>query len=342
MGKWLRRLVLGAGALVAAAAFALCATLVVAGLLYRDPARELTPAGLPRGASAYLTMRDGTRIAVTIWLPSDLRPGQRVPALVKGTPYWRGGALTFLGKALTRARRAVSCRRARHRHPQRQRGYAVIAVDTRGTGASFGHQDILLDQPEVRGLRRHHRLVRPSALVERPRRRLRLLLSRHARGQHGVAGSSGAEGDRAELRLHRPLPDHPSGRRLQRDLPEEVGRRRPRRSTAANRRAPASAAGWSPGPCPVDADRDGALLRAAIAEHARNYDVFACAQHAPWRDSPLCTSGKTVTQVSELSRRDAVRAIEHPDVRDRRLVRCDLAGRSSPALSRASRTASRW
>src|SRR6185312_9095664 len=101
MGKWLRRGLIGAGALVAGLALLLVATIAVAGLLYRDPARAPTPAGLPRGGSSYLTMPDRTRIAVTVWLPADLQRGQRVPALIKGTPYWRGGGLTFLGKALT-------------------------------------------------------------------------------------------------------------------------------------------------------------------------------------------------------------------------------------------------
>src|SRR5581483_10163766 len=66
------------------------------------------------------------------------------------------------------------------------------------------------------------------------------------------------------------------------------------------------------GPRPVDADNDGALLRAAIAEHARNYDVYACAARAPWRDSLICTSGKTVTDVAEMSRREGVQRSNVP------------------------------
>jgi putative CocE/NonD family hydrolase len=60
------------------------------------------------------------------------------------------------------------------------------------------------------------------------------------------------------------------------------------------------------GPRPVDADRDGALLKAAIAEHQRNYDVFTCSRRAPYRDDSVCASGKTVTDVSELSRQAAI------------------------------------
>jgi hypothetical protein len=148
MGKWLRRGLLGVAVLAAGLVVLLVGTVVVAGLLYRDPAGALTPSGQPRGASTYLTMRDGNRIAVTVWLPPDIRQGQRVPALIKGTPYWRGGALTFFGKALTQL--GVL---GRQDEPDtgilNGRGYAVVSVDTRGTGASFGHQAILLDEPEV-------------------------------------------------------------------------------------------------------------------------------------------------------------------------------------------------
>ena len=69
--------------------------------------------------------------------------------MIKGTPYWRGGALTFLGKALSELGLPVMPDSSRTSASSTQRGYAVIAVDTRGTGASFGHQDILLDAPEV-------------------------------------------------------------------------------------------------------------------------------------------------------------------------------------------------
>jgi hypothetical protein len=124
----------GLGALVGGLVVLVCVTVLAAGALYRDPAALRTPAGLPRGASRYLTMRDGTRIAATVWLPSELRSGQRIPALIKGTPYWRGGALTLLGKALSELGLGVS-----PDDPDvgilNARGYAVVSVDTRGTGS---------------------------------------------------------------------------------------------------------------------------------------------------------------------------------------------------------------
>jgi uncharacterized protein len=304
MGKWLRRLVLGAGALVAGAAIVLCATLVVAGLLYRDPARELTPAGLPRGASVYLPTRDGTRMAATIWLPSDLRPGQRAPALIKGTPYWRGGALTFLGKALSELGLPVI-------PPEpdigilNERGYAVIAVDTRGTGASFGHQDILLDAPEVEDF---------GAIIDWTARQpwSNGRVGAYGFSYRGMLAVSMASLGRPQLRAIAPsfdftdlyLTTHPGGAFNQTFLKKWGDQ-----TAALNRGEPpcSGVCRWLvASPRPVDADRDGALLKAAIAEHARNYDVFACAQRAPYRDDPVCSSGKTITDISELSRQPAI------------------------------------
>ncbi|HEY2706871.1 MAG TPA: CocE/NonD family hydrolase [Caulobacteraceae bacterium] len=293
---------MGAAGLAAGLVVLVAAVIVIASLLYRDPNQTLTPAGQPRGASSYLTMRDGTRIAVTVWLPADLRPGERVPALVKGTPYWRGGALTFLGKALTELGVTIV--------PDEpdigiltDRRFAVVAVDTRGTGASFGHQAILLDQPEVQDF---GEVIDWSARQPWSNGRV----GAYGFSYRGMLAVSMASLGRPALRAIAPSFDftdlyqatHPGG------IFNETFLKKWGTQTGALNRGEPPCPGicrWLvAGPLPVDSDRDGALLRAAIAEHARNYDVFACAQHAPSRDSTLCSSGKTVTQVSELSRRD--------------------------------------
>jgi putative CocE/NonD family hydrolase len=310
MGKWLRRGLLGAGALAAGLVVLVVAIVAIAGLLYRDPAQALTSAGQPRGASSYLTMRDGIRIAVTVWLPPDFRRGERIPALVKGTPYWRGEALSFLGKALTELGALP---------PQQEpdigilngRRYAVVAVDTRGTGASFGHQDILLDDPEVQDF---GDVIDWAARQPWSNGRV----GAYGFSYRGMLAVSMASLDRPALKAIAPsfdftdlyLTTHPGGVFSQSFLKKWGDQ-----TATLNRGEPPcpGVCRWLvAGPRPVDADRDGALLRAAIAEHARNYDVFACAGRAPWRDSVLCASGKTVTQVSELSRRDAVQRSNIP------------------------------
>ena len=60
-----------------------------------------TPAGYAVNFSQYVAAHDGTKIAIDVWLPKGLIRGEHIPALIKGTPYWRAGALTFLGKALS-------------------------------------------------------------------------------------------------------------------------------------------------------------------------------------------------------------------------------------------------
>jgi len=84
-------------------------------------------AGVPTNEARYVTMRDGVRIAIDVWLPS--RPNGRVPVLMKATRYWRAfdvrepKAPDFNlaeAKAVTGA------------------GYALVLVDVRGSGASFG------------------------------------------------------------------------------------------------------------------------------------------------------------------------------------------------------------
>jgi putative CocE/NonD family hydrolase len=77
--------------------------------------------------SRYLTMRDGTRIAIDLWLPAAL--SRRVPTLIRATRYWR--AIGYADPkhpdaALGEARLVTGA------------GYALVLVDVRGSGASFG------------------------------------------------------------------------------------------------------------------------------------------------------------------------------------------------------------
>jgi hypothetical protein len=78
-------------------------------------------------------MPDATELAVDLYLPSDLRPGERLPAILRQTRYWRSTRLRrpwcwLLPPILPLARDFV------------RRGYAWIDVDVRGSGASGGWQ----------------------------------------------------------------------------------------------------------------------------------------------------------------------------------------------------------
>jgi len=70
--------------------------------------------------SLYVTMRDGVKIAIDVVLPKPLAAGEKIPALMRMTRYWRSKQgetpnMFFPGY-----------------------GYAQVLVDARGTGASFG------------------------------------------------------------------------------------------------------------------------------------------------------------------------------------------------------------
>ena len=80
--------------------------------------------------SEYVTTRDGTRIAVDVHLPSARQQGQRLPAVLELTRYWRASEDPVTG-----------VRRPSLGNLDRfflRNGYAVLKVDARGSGASFG------------------------------------------------------------------------------------------------------------------------------------------------------------------------------------------------------------
>ncbi len=101
--------------------------------------------GLPeKPLSVYVTMRDGCRLAVDVYLPRPL-DGVSVPAklptLLVFTPYYRRFVATAPG-----LEPSPNC--GRYRDMFVPQGYAVVVVDVRGTGASFGTRDALRSPKE--------------------------------------------------------------------------------------------------------------------------------------------------------------------------------------------------
>ncbi|RAI01185.1 hydrolase [Acuticoccus sediminis] len=85
--------------------------------------------------SRYITMRDGCRIALDVYLPEGERPADGVPAILILTPYYRRFA-TAEGSSAEPTPNA-----ARYRDEFVPYGYALVVVDVRGSGASFGTRD---------------------------------------------------------------------------------------------------------------------------------------------------------------------------------------------------------
>jgi putative CocE/NonD family hydrolase len=75
-------------------------------------------------------MRDGVKIAIDIWLPADLDSTETIPTLLQATRYWR--ARQNVSGNFADDNRFVDAENVNHA------GYALVLVDARGSGASFG------------------------------------------------------------------------------------------------------------------------------------------------------------------------------------------------------------
>lgn len=98
-------------------------------------AERPAPFALPsRPRSVYVTMRDGVRIAVDVYLPQGEAAPPRFPTIVVATPYYR--RFRTSDPDVERSPMAF-----RYRDAFVPRGYVLLVMDVRGTGASFGHRD---------------------------------------------------------------------------------------------------------------------------------------------------------------------------------------------------------
>jgi len=232
-----------------------------------------------RRESRYLTMRDGVRIAVDIYLPRDIAATDKLPAILHQTSYHRSHAFRWpLGLFLDGPGGLVELFVSR--------GYAWIDVDVRGSGASFGTRPMPWAPDEVRD---GAEIV--DWIVRQP-------------WSSGVVGATGISyaGTAAEMllinrhpavkaiaprfSLYDVYPDvaFPGGihlawfteawARLNRDLDAN---RLPSDVPWYARLAISSVRS-------VDEDGDGRLLAAALKEHAANYDPHLWALDVTYRD----------------------------------------------------------
>ena len=86
---------------------------------WKDPLLSENSHGIRHAGMYHVMTRDGVNLATEVWLPADLKEGQRVPTILVRTPYGR----RILGEVELRFVR---------------RGYALVAQDTRGREDSEG------------------------------------------------------------------------------------------------------------------------------------------------------------------------------------------------------------
>jgi putative CocE/NonD family hydrolase len=100
--------------------------------------------------SLYVTMSDGTQIAVDVWLPINLKPGEKIPAMLRSTCYWRSYQMGAVGQFMED--HALMPTGSNEPQQWTEAGYALVLVDVRGTGASYGKWSILWSDQEIADL----------------------------------------------------------------------------------------------------------------------------------------------------------------------------------------------
>ena len=244
-------------------------------------------------SSLYVAMRDGCRLALDVYLPqagADRQPPKsQLPTLVVFTPYYR----RFRLKPGTAAGTEPSPNAGKWRDLFVPRGYALVVCDVRGTGASFGVRDSFRSPAE-----RHDYAEIADWIVRQP----------WSDGSLGATGISyvGAAADFLASTSHpavkaiAPLfavwdtyQDHyyPGGLLLNR-LAETYDElmvaldhdRRELLGKFAYFKDPNLA-----GPQPVDADPEGLLLGAAVAEHRGNFRMTEFIREFRFSDDALAS-----------------------------------------------------
>ena len=236
-------------------------------------------------SSLYVAMKDGTKIALDVVLPKELSPERKIPTVMRITRYGRmpvDGSIPQGFKFFP------------------QHGFAFVAMDERGTGASFGKvrygKITMVDMREV-----------VDWIVKQP----------WSNGRVGATGVS-YDGTTAELlaacghpavRAVAPLYSdfnyytdllYPGG--VFNDLliklwgeetaQEDAGK-------AAKR---------------VDTDKDGSLRKQAISEHKGNFDVYASARKAEFFDSEVSGLSGTWNDMSVIGVADELKKGHVPEL----------------------------
>jgi putative CocE/NonD family hydrolase len=260
-----------------------------------------------RTTSEYLPMPDGVQIAVDVLLPADLPLGERLPAVLIMARYWRSMELRMPNppkKAPIGPREPLPDYLIR-------RGFAVVVMDVRGSGASTGSSrypwspDEVADYGEV------------AAWVAR---------QAWCNGHIGAVGISyeGATAIRLAA-LGIPSVRAVAPQEIEYDVYTDIAAPGGifnaafiRAWSESNAKLdsgkpsdlfPALARPMIKGPRPVDSDKASrAMLARALREHAANTDVFKAMSGITFRDDPFGETGATLDDFSLMPHQAGIEA----------------------------------
>lgn len=248
---------------------------------------------LVRNQALHVPMRDGVRIAVDVWLPAGIESADRLPTMMRATRYWR--ARDEVGVPLEETSNFAEAER------WNRAGYALVLVDGRGSGASFGIRRFELAEDEVADYGEV-----ATWIASQP----------WSNGRVGAYGVSYA-GNTAEMLAVNGNPAVKAVAPLFNDFDNfghlifpggvltvgflEAWSNRTRMQDLNDICGLSDAVGAAcddvrsrvTGVKPVDADRDGSRLAAAVAEHEANTVPFEAALEYEFRDDPFGRYGET-------------------------------------------------
>lgn len=108
----------------------------------------ILPVGCAQNQSTYVTMKDGTKIAVRISLPYGMKKNDKVPTIMETTRYGTKYKKTFLLNALFNLGIGKEVESIFYETLLKS-NYALIRVDARGSGASSGNRDMEWSKEEI-------------------------------------------------------------------------------------------------------------------------------------------------------------------------------------------------
>lgn len=265
------------------------------------------PADYPRNQALYLNMRDGVKIAIDVWLPENLSVNAKIPTIMRATRYWR--AVDLVNDTLE-----SNPNNNNPLTPQpysgdiekfNNSGYAVVLVDARGTGASFGTAPISYSPEEIKD---YDEII--DWIASQP-------WSNQKVGAYGTS----YDGNTAELMAANQNPvlkaivprfndfdiyNHlifPGGIFNQGFVEGWNNGNKIFDTSPCSFEPDAEVCGFFRergiiGVKPVDEDKDLQLLAQAVQEHAANTDIFEAAQKITYKDDKFADTGLDVGNIS--------------------------------------------